>query len=197
MIFFAWLLFKYFWCCVNLLLPYYTIIYRFIHSHNYSLPYTLFRWIPVCKGTSNIVGLNRVLVKLRWFCETPVELNKFISHLCVCAQSLIRVQFFVTPWSVACQAFRQEQCNGLPFPIWGFLSYPRIEPLSAALSGGFFTIAPPGNPLLITYNVLNTMLFDGNWEDEYYLWASWGLVRHTADSSTWYKGITHQSHSEL
>jgi len=37
------------------------------------------------------------------------------------------------------------------------------------LSGGFFTIAPPGSPLLITYNVLNTMLVAGNWEDEYYL----------------------------
>ena len=41
--------------------------------------------------------------------------------LCVCAQSLSRIQLFEAPWTVACQAplsmefFRQEYWGGLPF----------------------------------------------------------------------------------
>ena len=61
---------------------------------------------------------------------------------------LSRVQFFVTPWTVACQAplsmeiSRQEYWNGLPFSPPGDLPHPGIEPASLAspaLSGGFFT----------------------------------------------------------
>ena len=58
------------------------------------------------------------------------------------------VQFFATPWPVACQApmsmefSRQEYCNGLPFPPPGDLPGPRIELVSLAspeLAGGFLT----------------------------------------------------------
>ena len=58
------------------------------------------------------------------------------------------VQFFVTPWTVACQApqpmefSRQEYRSGLPFPSQGDLPDPGIEPVSLAspaLVGGFFT----------------------------------------------------------
>ena len=35
---------------------------------------------------------------------------------------------------------------GLPFPSAGDLSDPRIEPVSPALAGGFFTTEPPGKP---------------------------------------------------
>ena len=63
-------------------------------------------------------------------------------------QSLSRVQFFVTPWTVARQAPwsmgfpRQEYWSGLPCPPPGGLPDPGIEPVSLtspALSGGFFT----------------------------------------------------------
>ena len=56
----------------------------------------------------------------------------------LCAASLSRVQLLVTPWTVACQAFlsvelfRQEFCNGLPFPPPGDLPHPGIEPGSPA-----------------------------------------------------------------
>ena len=52
------------------------------------------------------------------------------------AQMLRRVQLFVTPWTVACQAPlsmgfpRQEYWSGLPFPSPGDLPSPGIEPTS-------------------------------------------------------------------
>ena len=52
--------------------------------------------------------------------------------------------FFVTPWTVACQAPlsrgfpRQEYWRGLPFPPSGDLPDPGTEPLSSALAGGLF-----------------------------------------------------------
>ena len=54
-------------------------------------------------------------------------------------QSLSHVQFFATPWTVACQArlsigfFRQEYWSGLLFPSPGYLPDPRIKPGSPAL----------------------------------------------------------------
>ena len=74
--------------------------------------------------------------------------------VCVCAQSLGRVQHFVTPWTVAHQVplfmeFSRQECwNGLPFPPPGDLPDPGIEavspPTSPALAGRFFTTEPPG-----------------------------------------------------
>ena len=55
------------------------------------------------------------------------------------------VQFFATPWTVACQAplsmefSRQEYCCGWPFPSPGDLPNPGIEPASPALAGRFYT----------------------------------------------------------
>ena len=72
----------------------------------------------------------------------------------MCAQSLSRVQFFVTPWTVTCQApppmefSRQEYWSGLTFPTPGDLPDPGIESVSPAylaLASGFFTTVPPGN----------------------------------------------------
>ena len=67
----------------------------------------------------------------------------------VCAQSLSRVQLFVTPCTVAHQAPlsifpRQEYWSGLTFPSPGDRPNPGIELLSPALVGGFFTTEPPG-----------------------------------------------------
>ena len=63
----------------------------------------------------------------------------------LCAQSLSRVQFFATPWTVACQiplslGFpTQDYWSGLPFCPPGDLPGPGIEPVSPVLTGGFFT----------------------------------------------------------
>ena len=65
---------------------------------------------------------------------------------------LSRVQLFVIPWTVACQAprsaefSRQEDWSRLPFPPLGDLPHPGIEPESPALAGRFFTTEPPGKP---------------------------------------------------
>ena len=101
--------------------------------------------------------------------ETHVNLDKGLIHrrtfilfcvcMCVCTHAceallLSRVQLYVTPWTVACQAPlfmafpRQEYWNGLPFPSPGDLPDPGMElqsPESPALPGGFFTTEPPGS----------------------------------------------------
>ena len=65
------------------------------------------------------------------------------------AQSLSRVRFFETPWTVACQAplsmgFSRQECwNGFPFPIPGDLPNRGIEALSPVpptLTGGFLLL---------------------------------------------------------
>ena len=67
---------------------------------------------------------------------------------CVCAKSLSRVQFFTTPWTVACQASlsmvfsRQEYWSRFPCPPPEDFPNPGTEPASLtspALAGGFFT----------------------------------------------------------
>ena len=73
--------------------------------------------------------------------------------VCVNAQLPSHVQFFATPWTVACQTplsvvfSRQEYWRGLLFPPPGNLPNPGIKPVSPAapaLAGGFFTTEPPG-----------------------------------------------------
>ena len=63
-----------------------------------------------------------------------------------------RVQLFVTPWTVACQAplsmglSRQEYWSELPFPPPGDLPNPETEPTSPGpcIEGRFFIPEPPG-----------------------------------------------------
>ena len=85
-----------------------------------------------------------------------------ISFMCVCACECVFsrsvVSDSVTPWTVACEAPlsmgfpRQESWNGLPFQwIFRGSSQPRIEPVSPALAGGFFTTAPLGKPHAVVY----------------------------------------------
>ena len=63
-------------------------------------------------------------------------------------KSLSRVQLFVTPWTVACQAppsmgfSRQEYWNALPFPSPGDLPDPVIKPGSPALQADTFPSEP-------------------------------------------------------
>ena len=73
----------------------------------------------------------------------------------VVAQSLSRVQLFVSPWTIIRQAPlsmgfpRQEYWSGLPFPTPGDCPNPGIKSASPALAGRFFTTKPPGKPLLL------------------------------------------------
>ena len=70
----------------------------------------------------------------------------------MCAQLLLRVRLFVTPWTVALQALlfmglsRQEYWSMFAFPPPGNLPDTGIKPVSLALAGGFFTPEPPGKP---------------------------------------------------
>ena len=75
------------------------------------------------------------------------------AYVCVYAESLSRVQFCVTPWTIAHQApltmelSRPEYWRGLPFPSPGDLPNPGIEPTSLAsfaLAGGCLPAVPPG-----------------------------------------------------
>ena len=62
------------------------------------------------------------------------------------------VRLFVTPWTVAhedplsVKLSRQQHWSGEPFPSPGDLPDPGMEPVSPALTGGFFTTEPPGKP---------------------------------------------------
>ena len=82
----------------------------------------------------------------------PVCLCPSFPGVMLCAV-LIRIQLFVTPWTVVHQAPlsmrfpRQDYWSGFPFPTAGNLPNPHIKPLSLvspALAGRFFTTAPPG-----------------------------------------------------
>ena len=44
---------------------------------------------------------------------------------------------------------RQKYWTGLPFASSGDLHDPEIEPPSPILAGGFFTIEPPGKPIMV------------------------------------------------
>ena len=71
--------------------------------------------------------------------------------MCVC-ELLSSVQFFVSPWTVACQAplsmefSKQEYWSGLPFPAPGDLPHPGIKPRSPALQADSLPSEPPGKP---------------------------------------------------
>ena len=77
-------------------------------------------------------------------------------RVCVCLCMLGHVQFFVTLWTVTCEASlsmgfsRKEYWSGLPFPPPGDLPNRGIEPVSSAflaLTGVFFTTKPPGRQI--------------------------------------------------
>ena len=67
-------------------------------------------------------------------------------------QSLSHVQFFVTPWTVACKAplskgfSRQEYWSGLPCPPPGDLPNPGTEPRSPTLQVDSLPSEPPQKP---------------------------------------------------
>ena len=71
--------------------------------------------------------------------------------VCVC-ESLICVQLFATPWTVACQAplsielSSQEYWSGLPFPSPGDLPDPGIELWAPSLQADSLPSEPPRKP---------------------------------------------------
>ena len=74
----------------------------------------------------------------------------------MCTQSFSHVQFFVTLWTVACQAplsmgfSRQEYWSGVPYPPPWALSNPGIEPMSSVYLPWiceFFITETPGKPV--------------------------------------------------
>ena len=73
--------------------------------------------------------------------------------MCVCVESLSRVQLFVSPWTVAHQAplsmgfSRQEYWSGLPGPPPGDLPNPGIDPRSPALQADYLPSEPGGKPI--------------------------------------------------
>ena len=81
--------------------------------------------------------------------------------MCLCAQTLSRVRFLVTPWTVAHQTplwnfLGKNTGVGCHFLLQGNRPNPGIKPASPALAGRFFTTEPPGklqHPLL--YNAGN------------------------------------------
>ena len=106
------------------------------------------------------IGLPRGEYFIKWECDTKFEADIYfgpvskvheLSLLWSEVKSLSRVQLFVTPWTVACQAplsmgfSRQEYWSGLPFPSPGDLPDPGIKPRSPALEADALTSEPPGN----------------------------------------------------
>ena len=80
-------------------------------------------------------------------------------HLCMRAQSLSSIWFYVNIWTGACQAplsvefSRQEYRSGLPFPASGDLPNPGIEPKSLAspvLATDSLLLHHLGNPLHVS-----------------------------------------------
>ena len=92
---------------------------------------------------SHLEGLlSRIM--LSTICHSP----GFQKTACVRAHLLSLT--LVTPRTIACQAslsmgfLRQKYWSGLPFPSPGDCRNLRIEPVSPALAGGFFTTESPG-----------------------------------------------------
>ena len=80
------------------------------------------------------------------------ERRKGLNNLELLAQSLSHVEFFATPWTLACQAplsmefSRQEYWNGLPFPSPGAFPDPGIKPVSPALQAHLLPTEPSEKP---------------------------------------------------
>ena len=99
-----------------------------------------------------------------YICMMCIYINTH-THMCMCMHGVSHVWLFVSPWTVACQAplfmefSRQEYWREISYPLPGYLPDPGIKPTfhaSPALTGRFFTTAPPRNPIHIhthTYSI--------------------------------------------
>ena len=77
-----------------------------------------------------------------------------IYEIICCFSRQVMSNSFATPWALAGQASlsmgfpRREYWSGLPFPSLGDLPNSRIESVSPALAGGFFTAEPTREALM-------------------------------------------------
>ena len=94
------------------------------------------------------IKINRIEFKV----QKPTH-----TSTCACVCMFNHVQLFATPWTVACQVPlslgfpRQEYWSRLPFPPPKDFFTQGSEPeslASPALAGRFFTIEPPGKPVI-------------------------------------------------
>ena len=98
-----------------------------------------------------------------WISRKEKSRHHVLTHVCgiwkncMCAQLLSCVWFFVTPWTVACQAplslgFSRQECwSGLLFPSPEDLPGSGIEPaslMSPALGSEFFTTGGKSLPVV-------------------------------------------------
>ena len=80
------------------------------------------------------------------------------------AKLFSRVQLFVTPWTVACQASlsmgfsRQKYWSGLPFPSPGDLLDPRTESASPALQADSLPLSHLGNLFILFLICKNSLV---------------------------------------
>ena len=105
------------------------------------------------------------ILQSQCFSAFPLPCDLSYHHIllgCTCVQSQHRVPSFVTPWTVARQASRQEQWSGLSFPSPGNLPDPGIQPMSP-MSPAFWQVSscplvPPGKPLICCLLLLLLLL---------------------------------------
>jgi len=80
--------------------------------------------------------------------------------MCVCAQSLSCVRFFVAPWTAdwqipVCEIFQAKILEQVAISFSRGSSWPRDQTYLSCIAGRFFTTVPPGKPL---YGLGNTIL---------------------------------------
>ena len=88
----------------------------------------------------------------------PIRAAEIFDHL-LCGGKLLKLcPTLCDPWTVVGQGppsvgfSRQEYWAGLPFPSPGDLPDSRIEPVSPALAGEFFTTEPPEKPQILIFS---------------------------------------------
>ena len=111
-------------------------------------------------GAALITAFPPIVKKAQWVtavlsAQHPrlLETRIFPVGMHVCSMYLILCNLTVVAYQgpLFMEFSRQEYWSGLPFPSSGALPNPGIKPMSRvslALTGGFFTTEPPGNPFL-------------------------------------------------
>ena len=111
-------------------------------------------------------------IMLQWTPKHPhldstINILLYLFVLC-CKKLFPCVWFFVTLWTLACQAplsvefSRKEYWNGLPCPSPGYLPNPGVKPTSLvfpALAGRFFITRATWEALYLLISYLFTLLF--------------------------------------
>ena len=100
------------------------------------------------RNTAGLEGfLNKKMNKRNSEEEELVSLSccYLVAKSCPTLQQPPRTVVYQAPLSMEFSG--QEYCGGLPLPSPGYVPDSGIEPVSAALAGGFLTAEPPGKLL--------------------------------------------------